>query len=80
VRQVELSVTGMGCRRCIREVTACLRDVPGIRTVAADPARRVVVVRGEITDEAVRAALDETSYVSSIISSGPDDDCSGQTG
>ena len=34
--QMTLHVGGMSCRRCIREVTARLRDVSGVETVAAD--------------------------------------------
>ena len=33
---VELSVPDLGCRRCIRELTARLRDVPGVETVTVD--------------------------------------------
>ena len=31
--QLNLFVGGMSCRRCVREVTALVRDVPGVETV-----------------------------------------------
>ena len=39
MRHIELTVGGMTCRRCVREVTARLRDVPGVEQVSADGAR-----------------------------------------
>ena len=36
--EMTLYVGGMGCRRCVREVTARLRDVPGVQMVVADSA------------------------------------------
>ena len=35
MRNIQLFVGGMGCRRCVREVTARLRDVRGVETVSA---------------------------------------------
>ena len=34
--EIALVVDGMGCRRCVREVSRWLRDVPGVSTVEAD--------------------------------------------
>jgi copper chaperone CopZ len=44
--EMTLYVDGMGCRDCVREVTARLRDVPGVDTVAADHRRSVVLLGG----------------------------------
>ena len=49
--QLELFVGGMSCRRCVREVTARLRDVPGVETVSANPA----TVRGPAVTGSMRA-------------------------
>ena len=46
MRQFNLFVGGMSCRRCVREVTARLRDVPGVETVSANPGD--CVLRGVI--------------------------------
>lgn len=43
MRSLRLHVDGMGCRHCVRRVSAWLRDVPGVETVAVDPHRGVVV-------------------------------------
>ena len=46
MRQLNLFVGGMSCRRCVREVTARLRDVSGVETVSANPGD--CVLRGVI--------------------------------
>ena len=38
---IGLRVGGMRCRHCVRDVTARLRDVPGIDTVTADADRSI---------------------------------------
>ena len=54
---LELSVPAMGCRRCVREVTAKLRDVPGVETVSVDAARSHVTLTGSMDPADVLAAL-----------------------
>lgn len=61
-----LTVDGMGCRHCVREVTACLRDVPGIETVTANMSTCTVKLTGSMSDEDVIAALVGTTYVAQI--------------
>lgn len=62
MRHIELTVAGMTCRRCVREVTARLRDVDGVAQVAADVRRSVVRVSGSMTEAAVLTAFDGTPY------------------
>jgi copper chaperone CopZ len=62
MRQLSLVVGGMGCRRCVRDVTARLRDVPGVETVRADPGSCAVRLTGSMTVDAVLAAFTGTSY------------------
>ena len=62
MRQLNLVVGGMGCRRCVREVTARLRDVPGVETVSANPSDRVVRLSGSMQLEDVLAAFTGTTY------------------
>ena len=61
-RQLSLLVVGMGCRRCVREVTARLRDVPGVETVTANPTDHVVRLSGTMRLADVLAAFTGTTY------------------
>jgi copper chaperone CopZ len=67
MRDIQLHVDGMTCRRCVREVTARLRDVPGVETVVADATRSQVRLSGLITDADVRSAFEGTRYRPEII-------------
>ena len=60
--EMELTVSGMRCRRCVREVTARLRDVAGVERVTADPTRSTVHLVGSMTRADVLAAFEGTSY------------------
>ena len=62
MRQIRLFVGGMACRRCVREVTARLRDVPGVETVVADAGRSEVRLSGVMTNADVLAAFTGTTY------------------
>jgi copper chaperone CopZ len=57
-----LYVAGMGCRRCVREVTARLRDVSGVQTVVADSATSTVRLGGAMAVEDVLDAFTGTAY------------------
>jgi copper chaperone CopZ len=60
--EMTLYVGGMACRRCVREVTARLRDVPGVQTVVADSATSTVRLGGSMTVEDVLDAFVGTTY------------------
>ena len=62
MRQLHLFVGGMSCRRCVREVTARLRDVPGVETVSANPGDCVVRLSGSMQLADVLAAFAGTTY------------------
>jgi len=62
MHEMTLYVGGMGCRRCVREVTARLRDVAGVRTVVADAATSTVRLGGSMTAADVLAAFTGTTY------------------
>jgi copper chaperone CopZ len=59
---MSLFVDGMGCRRCVREVTRRLRDVSGVQTVAVDTSRSVVSLTGTMTADDVLAAFASLTY------------------
>ena len=60
--ELTLYVDGMGCRDCVRDLTARLRDVPGVETVAADGRRSVVLLGGSMSRDGVLAALAGTRF------------------
>ena len=62
MRELSLYVGGMDGRRSVREVTARLRDVPGVETVSADPVACLVRLSGSMTTEEVLAAFAGTTY------------------
>src|SRR3954447_24129591 len=62
MHQLNLYVGGMSCRRCVREVTARLRDVPGVETVSANPRNCMVVLSGSMQLPDVLAAFTDTTY------------------
>jgi copper chaperone CopZ len=60
--QLNLFVGGMSCRRCVREVTALVRDVPGVETVSATASDCTVRLTGSMHSAEVLAAFAGTSY------------------
>ena len=62
MHQLNVFVAGMSCRRCVREVTARLRDVPGVETVSANASDCVVRMSGSMELADVLAAFTGTTY------------------
>jgi copper chaperone CopZ len=62
IHDLELIVVGMTCRRCVREVTALLRDVKGVERVSADLATSSVKLRGSMTRTDLLAAFAGSEY------------------
>lgn len=58
------TVKGMTCDHCVGAVTKELQGLPGVLDVNVDLASGNVAVQSEaaLTDEAVRAAIDEAGY------------------
>ena len=65
MRDLHLLVGGMGCRHCVREVTARLRDVPGVERIVADATTNRVLVTGAMsrTDVVVSGTTEEGQRV-----------------
>lgn len=60
--EITLLVDGMGCRRCVREVSRWLRDVPGVTTVEADAATTRVRLTGTMSLGDVFDVFTGTAY------------------
>jgi copper chaperone len=58
----EYSVKGMTCEHCVLSVTEEVSELPGVRKVDVDLDSGRLVVRGDVTDEAVRAAVSDAGY------------------
>jgi copper chaperone len=58
------TVTGMTCEHCVASVTEEVSEIPGVTAVDVDLASGAVRVTGDapISDDAVRAAVDEAGY------------------
>jgi copper chaperone CopZ len=67
MNELRVRVVGMGCPRCVRDVTALLRDVPGVAIVTADVPSSVVCLGGTMTADAVLDALAAASYDAALI-------------
>ncbi|MFC7724234.1 cation transporter [Nocardioides sp. GCM10028917] len=78
--QLNLFVGGMSCRRCVREVTALVRDVAGVETVSANAGDCVVRLTGSMQAADVLAALAGTSYRARVDDTRLDDTRSGRMG
>ena len=67
MRNMTLLVPGMTCRRCVRKVTAALRDVAGVALVQADVRTTTVVLHGDAAVVEVLAALDGAGFTGTVV-------------
>lgn len=57
------TVTGMTCQHCVASVTEEVQEIDGVTDVKVDLASGNLTVTGEqVTDDAVRAAVEEAGY------------------
>ncbi|HEX8054609.1 MAG TPA: heavy-metal-associated domain-containing protein [Thermoleophilaceae bacterium] len=56
------SVPGVSCGHCSTAITAELTQVAGVEGVDVDLDAKTVTVRGEVSRDAVVAAIDEAGY------------------
>ena len=58
----EYTVQGMTCTHCVLSVTEEVSEVTGVQDVDVDLASGRLVVRGDVDDAAVRAAVADAGY------------------
>jgi copper chaperone CopZ len=75
-------ITQMSSRHGVRAISACVSDVPGVRTVEAHLDTRTVSVTGTADPTAVQAAIRGAGYQAVILSarSEPDSTAGSNTG
>jgi len=56
---ITICVPWMTGRRCVRIVSARLRDLPGVDLVHADPSTGALLVHGNVTAEQIHAVVAE---------------------
>lgn len=59
-----LKIDGMSCMHCVGAVTKALKAVDGVSDVAVDLDNKsaTATITGTVTDEMLRAAVDEAGY------------------
>lgn len=59
-----LKIEGMSCMHCIGAVTKTIKALGGVSDVAVDLENKLATVEitGTVTDEMLRAAVDEAGY------------------
>ena len=63
MEQKTYTVTGMTCGHCVASVQEEVGEVPGVRSVDVVLESGLVTVSGEgVSDDAVRAAVEEAGY------------------
>ena len=65
--ELQIRLSRMGCRRCVRKVSGSLRDVPGVELITAHLDDGLVVIAGTMTREDVLAALAGSKYEAEIV-------------
>ena len=56
-----VTIEGMMCQNCVKHATKALNDLPGV-TATVDLESKTAVVTGEVSDEAIKAAIAEAGY------------------
>ncbi|CAB4614436.1 unannotated protein [freshwater metagenome] len=62
------SVPGISCGHCKSAIEGEIAPLDGVESVAVDIDAKTVLVVGDITEDAVRAAVDEAGYEVTAVS------------
>lgn len=60
----KILIEGMSCGHCVKHATEALKEVNGVTNVEVNLAGKFAIVEGNenVTDEAIKAAIDEVGY------------------
>lgn len=60
----KIAIEGMSCEHCVKHVTNALQELAGVSKVEVSLAAKNAVIEGttDISDEDLRAAIDEAGY------------------
>ena len=62
-KTITYTVPGVHCNHCVRAITEEVSRVGGVEAVEVDLESKLVTVHGtDLSDDAVRAAIDEAGY------------------
>ena len=64
---VIVNVPRMECRHDVRAVSALLADIEGVVSLEVDVATRTVLIEGDVSAAAVRAAIEAAGYVTGTL-------------
>lgn len=57
----KVTIEGMMCQNCVKHVSNALNALPGV-TAEVDLDSKTATVTGDVTDEAIKAAVTEAGY------------------
>ena len=60
---IRVSVEGMSCEHCVRSVQEALESLEGIASVSVSLEDGAALVEGQVSDDAIRAVLEEEESV-----------------
>ena len=60
----KISIEGMSCEHCVNHVTTALKELAGVSKIEVNLAANNAIIEAsqEISDEDIKAAIDEAGY------------------
>jgi len=60
----KISISGMSCEHCVKHVSNALQELSGVSKVEVNLAGKhaIVELSADISDDAIKAAIDEVGY------------------
>ena len=56
------TVEGMHCSHCEAAVCRAVEDIPGVESASASASRKALTIKGPVTEDAIRAAVEKAGY------------------